>query len=134
MTTNNSILLEWNMIPEYKTLYLVQNLTKEQAQSFLTASERFVNDGEDNPKWWEHQGLQNLKNFMGILTENFDYAWEEKGLEYEQASLDPTKNENQKYLTILFEANDDNEEEYQIELTKYTKQYQIPLVISGWYL
>jgi folate-dependent tRNA-U54 methylase TrmFO/GidA len=68
-----TLLLRWTLYgtsyTEKDTLYLLKNLTKEQYKSFVEANDRFVNDDKKDIK-----GLTDLMNFMGIYTENCDYA------------------------------------------------------------
>ena len=121
-----TLLLRWTLYgtsyTEKDTLYLLKNLTKEQYKSFVEANDRFVNDNKKDIK-----GLTDLMNFMGIYTENCDYA---KKYEPNLSAEEIFKHLEEIYDLKKFEK----EKEIAKIIEEKKLQYKTACIHSGWFL
>lgn len=121
-----TLLLRWTLYgtsyTEKDTLYLLKNLTKEQYKSFVEANDRFVNDNKKDIK-----GLTDLMNFMGIYTENYDYAKKyEPNLSAEEIF---------KHLEEIYDLTKFEEKKEIAKIIEEKKlQYKTACIHSGWFL
>lgn len=133
-----TLLLRWTLYGfwgfEKDGLYLLKNLTQEQYKSFVKAKNRFVNDNKKDIK-----GLTDLMNFMGIYTENCDYASIENmsQKDYESKKYEPNLSAEEifKHLEKICNLEELEEEKEIAKIIEEKKlQYKTACIHSGWFL